>query len=264
MKLTKPERKAMDNALKRLNAGDLSDREALYRDIKPYATTDIGAGGAFFTPWDLAGDFQIETLNWHRKEPKRVLDLCAGYGILSYRQWERWGNETRPAVTCVEINEEYAAIGRQIFPEAEWIVADVFDVPEILKGRQFEEFYSNPPFMPVPKGRRKQHPTAPSVPHAVAEIGMRLCTNGGTMILPRGATNWEYSGRQSYTNTQNARYESWSRETGLTLAANCGIDCTYYDGFDMTNIVVEIALVQDREPEPAAPATKAAPAGLLF
>lgn len=250
MKLTKQQRKLHDEALEVLNyPGPLSfsDREVVYNNLRPEATTDIGRGGAFFTPWEIASDFQIETLNVYGR-PKKVLDLCAGYGILSMRGFERslWnGQGLEDQVTCLEINPEYIEIGRKLFPEAEWIQGDVFDAATILAGRQFDEFYSNPPFGSIPKGiadSRKKHRRWE---YAIAEIGMSLA-ECGTMIVMQGAPDWKYSDRQGFERFDNPAYSAWSEESGLVLDNNCGIDCSHTP-FASTGVTVEIANVRRAE-----------------
>src|SRR5579864_2275263 len=78
--------------------------------------------GAFFTPMELANDFKIEV------HGRKILDLCAGIGILSFCCRHFRHHEQMPDITSIEINPEYVRIGRKLLPEATWICADVFDV----------------------------------------------------------------------------------------------------------------------------------------
>lgn len=246
MKLSKQERKLHEEALAKLQEGNLleSEREFVYRHLRPEATTDIGKGSAFFTPWEIAGDFCIETLGGYDDRPTRILDLCAGYGVLSLRKWLSWWGTPKPDVTCVEINPEYVAIGKQLFPEARWICADVFDVPSILEGEKFDEFYSNPPFGRIPaevwRGRSGRKPAR--FEYAVAEIGMQMAETG-TMIGQQGISDWKFSGCRSFTRIENAEYSKWSEQSGLILANNCGLDCSHTP-FNATRIMVDIFNVQ--------------------
>lgn len=248
MKLTKQERSNHEQALRLLRKGDsitFGQVEFVHRHLRPDATTDIGKGSAFFTPWDIVSDFLIETLRVDRR-PVKILDLCAGYGILSHRKWlmcKEMGNPL-PEVTCVEINPEYVAIGKQLFPQAEWICMDALDVPDQLIGRQFDEFYSNPPFGAIGKeswGERKTKKPA-RWEYAIAEIGMSLCDTG-TMICQQGITNWKISGCQSFVNVKNEVYEKWSSESGIRLANNCGIDCSH-TRFAETNVMIDICCIE--------------------
>lgn len=261
-KLTKQQRKMHDEAMDRLRGSPLSleDREFVYRHLQPGATTDIGRGSAFFTPWDIAGEFQLETLN---KRPKKVLDLCAGYGILSMLNYCYDREPGAIEVTCLEINPDYVEIGQRLFPEAEWIRGDVFDAAEILAGRHFDEFFSNPPFGNVPNVNGKRRHAASRFEYAVAEIGMSLADTG-TMIVLQGVPDWKYSGREGYCQIPNDKYAKWVASSGLRLAPNCGIDCSF-EAFEHTSVTVDIALVErvesdEYEPEPAA----MAPVGHLF
>lgn len=270
MKLTKQQRKMHDIAVAVLNNPesfrDIMDqhqtpdgrsyypddwREFVYRNYRPDATNDIGKGSAFFTPWEIAGEFQIETLNWHSgmDRPLRIVDLCAGYGVLSLRRHmnSKYSDEPAPEITCIEINPEFVEVGKQLFPEAEWICADVFDAEQILAGREFDEFYSNPPFGRIPKVNGKKPYDCPRFEWAVAEIGMRLAPeNGGTMILQTGATNWGITGRRGYEKIDNPDYEKWSKRTGINLGPNCGIDLSFVE-FAATKTQVELVDVEFSE-----------------
>jgi len=241
VKLSKPVRKLHEQARALLERGGLDDdeREFCYRNLRPDATTDIGKGSAFFTPWEIANDFQIETLN-DIGRPKRVLDLCAGFGILSYMQHRRWCSSEKPEFVCVEINPEYVEIGKKLFPEAQWIRADVFDLAELKLGR-FDEFYSNPPFGPVPAAYRNQYPKR-RFEYAVAEIGMQHADTG-TMIVQQGITDWKMSNQRGFSQHINPAYDAWKAVSGLRLANNCGIDCSHTP-FAETNVTVDIALVE--------------------
>lgn len=238
MKLTKAQRKQHDEALKLLESDkDLSmvDREFIVSSWKPGATNDIGRGSAFFTPWDLAHHLNIEVGD---VEGKTILDLCAGIGILSLHSWLYCHHEPKPKVTCVEINPDYVAVGKRLFPEAEWIQASVFDLD--LQGRRFDHFISNPPFGTIPKGMPR---VAKKFEYAVAEIGMKHA-DFGTMIIPAGITDWRYSGRQGHQKEENRDYQKWMEKSGLQLAPNCGIDCSLLEPFADANITVEITNVE--------------------
>lgn len=63
--------------------------------------------GAFFTPSGLARDFSL-----HVTGP-RIIDLCAGIGSLAFACRDRASE-----LVCVEINPDYARIGKKVVPEA--------------------------------------------------------------------------------------------------------------------------------------------------
>jgi len=102
------------------------------------ATHENGAAGAFFTPFDLACDFALDGAG------RRVIDLCAGIGVLSYiiHHRSKWG-ERLAEITCVEINPRYVVVGQKLLPQARWIVADVFDWRTLDLGR-YDVAIANP------------------------------------------------------------------------------------------------------------------------
>ena len=78
--------------------------------------------GAFFTPWGLAADFAIEA-NFYKDA--RIIDLCAGIGVLSYAIQNLHKNRDMELdIVCVERNPQYVEIGKKILPNATWIEAD--------------------------------------------------------------------------------------------------------------------------------------------
>src|SRR5690606_10107376 len=98
------------------------------------------SAGAFFTPMALAFDFAIEV------PAGRIIDLCAGVGMLSWALLNRRRWDAAPLdLTCIEVNPAYVEVGRKVLPEARWICASVFDVPGMDLG-QFDCAISNPPF----------------------------------------------------------------------------------------------------------------------
>lgn len=251
-KLSKVDTKNHNLALKRLKEGDLTNDEIIkcYEDLNPGATTNITAGSAFFTPWGLACELQLETSAFDSR-PHTVLDLCAGFGILSFARKYRSAGDVK--LTCLEINPEYVEIGKKLLPDAEWICGDVFDAKELLKGRKFDEFISNPPFGPVPIHAKSKFGKATSrFEYAVAEIGIALSRfnyspgSNGTMIVQQGITNWKFSGVRSMARSDNPAYRKWVDESKLVMGMNCGIDTTCCEGFKDTNVKVEIVCVEFR------------------
>lgn len=123
-KLTKAQGKAHAEAEAILIKDRLTEdgREFVFRNWHEGAEFINDAAGAFFTPYDLAGDFALDGAGG------RVIDLCAGIGILLYFIGERAKYGSRPVeLTCVEINPRYCEVGRKLLPDARWINADVFD-----------------------------------------------------------------------------------------------------------------------------------------
>ena len=141
-KLTRAQAQAHSQAVAILQQERLSedDKEFVYRNWNEGANHVNGAAGALFTPFDMAFDFAIDAGGG------RIIDLCAGIGMLSYAIWQRSRfNDSRPQITCVERNADYLEVGKKLLPEAEWIHADVFDVLDMDLGR-FDSAISNTPF----------------------------------------------------------------------------------------------------------------------
>lgn len=107
-----------------LDKAELSfdDKMFVYQNWHEGAEHDSSRSGAFFTPLNLANDFKLEV------HGPKILDLCAGIGILSFCYRHFRHHEQIPHITCVEINPEYVRIGKKLLPEATWICADVFDI----------------------------------------------------------------------------------------------------------------------------------------
>jgi hypothetical protein len=172
--------------------------------------------GAFFTPVGLARDLSIEVGSGS------IIDLCAGIGALSFMCTLRQDRPSR--ITCVELNPDYAAVGRKIVPEAEWIVASVFDLPRL--GR-FDFAIGNPPFGATPKGGKAPRYTGGEFEYHVIDIASDLA-DWGVFIIPQMSAPFEYSGRQNYTQRKTDKYARFSQQTGVELGPNCGIDTDGY------------------------------------
>ena len=117
-KLTKAQAKLHRQACDILTKPVLTedDKEFVLKNWNEGATHVNGEAGAFFTPYDMAFDFTIDAIG-SGGYGGRVIDLCAGIGMLSYAVW--WRSDRRAKITCVERNADYLAIGKKILPEAE-------------------------------------------------------------------------------------------------------------------------------------------------
>jgi predicted RNA methylase len=210
------------------------------------ATHINSAAGAYFTPLGLARDFSIEVSGG-----VRVIDLCAGIGALSLAVHDRGWNSP-PQIVCVEKNPDYVAVGRKVLPEATWICADVFDLPDL---GAFDFGIANPPFGqggPIKGVTLDLNVVA--VAAGLAEYGV--------FILPSGSVPFRLSGIRGFEQKQNAAYERFTEKTGITLGPSCGIDCDFYRS-DWRGVApsVEIAVADFAEmrAEAALKAAEAAP-----
>jgi predicted RNA methylase len=197
--------------------------------------------GAFFTPLELAREFAIETTNISGT----IVDLCAGIGALSFAVLEQ-NSLHPPKITCVEIVPEYAEVGKKICPEADWIVADVLDLPPDFG--KFEFAIANPPFGRI-RHAKKRPPRyrGSEFEYVVIDIASDLA-NDGIFLLPQSSVPFNLSKVQSFSNVKCDKYEAFREQTAIELGANCGIDTTAcqpkWHGVD---IVTEISCVDFRE-----------------
>ena len=223
-KLTKLQAKAHQQACDLLAKDALSedDKEFVFRNWFESATHVNSSAGAFFTPFDLAMDFALDAGRG------RVIDLCAGIGMLSYAvlRRARYG-ETPPRLTCVEINPAYVEVGRKLVPDAEWICASVFDVLGMGLGR-FDSSISNPPFGAVNRhGGSGPRYSGSDFEFHVIDIASQM-SGYGTFLLPQMSAGFTYSGCRSYERTTSGKAAAFQKATGLTFDAGCGVDTSVY------------------------------------
>lgn len=252
MKLTKPQRARHAEADTLLQKDQLTktDKEFVLQHWHPGALGDVAVSGAFFTPCELAKDFRIEA------GQGRIIDLCAGIGSLAY--WAReftWGSCQPAELVCVEINPAFVEIGKKIVPDATWICANVFDVPNIDLGH-FDCAISNPPF-----GRVNRHGySAPRYSGAdfayhVIDLASDLADHG-SFILPQGSAPFIYSGAAFYRRNERRNYRQFHEQTAIHLDAGCGIDTSLFrDQWKGTSPATEIVsadfseLADKRQPD---------------
>lgn len=236
-KLTKAQRKAHAEAEAILTKDRLTEdeRDLVFQNWHEGANHINGAAGAFFTPWGLAADFSLDAGSG------RIIDLCAGIGILSYfvHHRSRWG--TRPAdITCVEINPRYVEVGRKLLPEARWINADVFDWRELDLGR-FDFAIGNPPFGRVRRHANGPRYRGPEFEFHIIDIAAELADHGA-FIIPQQSASFHYSGRPYFERRTQGRGYEFEQKTGLEMDAGAGVDTSIFrDEWKDTAIICEIA-----------------------
>jgi hypothetical protein len=229
-KLTKAQAKAHAQAIDLLTKPKLTedDKEFVFRNWNEGATHNNGDAGAFFTPYDMAFDFAFDVGG------PRIIDLCAGIGMLSYAVYSRhkFGHrDSAPQITCIERNPDYVEIGRKLLPEATWICADVFDV--IGMGLHtgpaglFEYAISNPPFGKVRRTTNAPRYSGADFEFHVIDIAAHIA-RAGTFIVPQGSAGFNYSGRQSHERQTEGKAFKFQEMAGVYFSAGCGVDTALY------------------------------------
>lgn len=248
-KLTKAQRKAHAEAEAILTKDRLSEDEKdfVFQNWHEGANHISGAAGAFFTPWGLAADFSIDAGG----AGGRVIDLCAGIGILSYFLHHRakW-TDSCPDLTCVELNPRYVEVGKKLLPEARWICADVFDWREWnqeLGGQRFDVAISNPPFGTIKRTGNGPRYRGRSFEFHVIDIAAELADQG-TFIVPQRSAAFRYSGMHCHQRTDTGPAADYQKLSGFRMNEGAGVDTSIYtDDWRDTSIICEIACYEFAE-----------------
>lgn len=222
-KLTKPEIKAHNEAMELVDCDrPLHDeeKEFILDNWQESATHVNSAAGAFFTPRGLASDFSIE-VGGSSVKLGPCIDLCAGIGSLAYHVAHRFQR-----IVCVEVNPEYARIGRRVVPEAEWIVCSAFD-PRVLDLGIFSWAISNPPFGRIKADDYSGTYKGGEFEYKIIELASRIAWFGA-FILPQMSAPFRYSGRQSFEREESDKVRKFREQTGIEMEPNCGIDTSIY------------------------------------
>lgn len=224
------------------------EREFILDNFQESATNVNSQHGAFFTPRGLAVDLSIEV------GTGAVVDLCAGIGSLAYAVRDR---ATR--LVCIEFNPEYARVGRRVVPEAEWVVASIFD-PIIAGLGWFDYAISNPPFGYIEAEGFDGKYTGKSFEYKAIEVASRMAAYGA-FIIPQGSAPFSYSGKRLYDPTEGANPRKFREKTGIVMEFGTGVDTAYYqDEWNGVSPICEIVVCdfaaaeeEAAEPEQHAP-----------
>lgn len=223
MKLTKPQIKAHKEACALVDCDrPLHDEEKEFvLDNWQEAATHINsAAGAFFTPRGLSRDFAIE-VDGGACDGGALIDLCAGIGSLTYALAHRFAR-----IVCVEVNPEYARIGRRIVPEAEWIVCSAFD-PRVLGLGRFAWAISNPPFGTIKADDYCGPYKGGQFEYKVIETASRVA-DFGAFILPQMSAPFRLSGQQCFRPDESDKARKFREQTGIVMEHGCGVDTAIY------------------------------------
>lgn len=240
-KLTKEEAKRHAEAERILEKPKLTDddRQFVLQHWQEGATHVNTTSGAFFTPWELATDAMIELGG--SQFTGSIVDLCAGIGTLSLAAQVMSGVSR---IVCIELDPKYAAVGRKMVPEAEWVESSIFHIGDL--GR-FDHAVSNPPF-----GKIKRDGSAPRYKNGdfeyhVIDIASDLA-EFGTFIIPQQSAGFALSGRPYCERMSSQKYDQFEKQTGIHLDVGCGVDTAYYaKKWHGVSPVVEIACAEFRE-----------------
>lgn len=252
MKLSKQQIKQHEAAVVLLGKEQMTyeDKCNVYENWYPAYGNQIGKIASFFTPFGLARDFKLEIYPGNR-----IVDLCAGIGLLSFyhyhavKMWDRVELE----VVCVEQNPAFVEVGKKLFPEATWICGDVTDRALIESLGVFDVAISNPPFGKISTGSDTKcwlSYTGAEFDLKVVEIGSKLAKYGA-YILPQMSCPFKYSGntRRGFEYSAATKYEKFHEQTGIILNPNCGIDCDFHkEDWKGAAPTVEIVTVDPDEP----------------
>lgn len=247
-RLTKPEVKAHAEAVAVLQKDVLSDddKEFVRAHWQESAENVNSAAGAFFTPWSQALDFALELdING-----PRVIDLCAGIGTLAGAVWHRqtgnrWAGSPPVDLVCVEMNPQYVEIGKKLLPEATWVQASIFDMPDL---GHFDYAISNPPFGKVNRhGGGAPRYTGGEFEYHVIDIASQIA-DAGAFILSSGSLPFSLSTPSGYRETTCRKYDAFVKQTGIELQPGIGVDTRVYaDDWHGVKIATEHAWVDFEE-----------------
>jgi predicted RNA methylase len=230
-RISRAVQKRHEKVLKLLESKELfthNETLQVFQDYHEGATNLNGLAGAFFTPYGLARDFALEVTG------NSVIDLCAGIGSLSYACSNA---NTQDRLVCIELNPEYAAIGKKLVPWANWYCRDVTELNELAPEDKFDMAISNPPF-----GNISGHSMFDL---EVVLIASKLARRA-VFILPQQSTPYRYSGCQGFSSEVTDKLERWmDKHDQINFEFNCGIDCDLYiQDWKGVKPVVEIVLFE--------------------
>jgi hypothetical protein len=237
-KLTKQQAKSHAQAYELLSKDVLTLDERLFvlENWHEGARHVNSAAGAFFTPHGLARDLSLEVAG------RRIIDLCAGIGALAFAVYQRstvFRSET-VEITCVEINPDYLAVGRKVLPEANWILADVLELPESI-GR-FDCAIANPPFGRIRSKDNSSRYSGTEFEYKVLDVACDLA-DYGVFLIPQSSAPFRLSGTMCFQEQAQDKYMRFHEQTLIELEPNCGIDTSLYrDEWHGVSITTEIVL----------------------
>ncbi len=258
-KLTKQQVKDHETACGLLTKDTLTleDKDFIFTHWHEGATNMNGKAGAFFTPLAMAFDMAFDISG------KRVIDLCAGIGVLSYavqiRAVHGYADGKAPEIVCVEKNPEYVEVGKKLVPEAIWICGDVTDPVLMASLGHFDCAYGNPPFGTIKGSTKAPRSSSADFEYKVMDIASDLADTG-TFIIPQHSASFRYSGQRQHSDGNTEKSDRFTAQTGITMNCGTGVDTAYHlDDWKDVKPLCEIVCCDfeearaARRPKPAAP-----------
>lgn len=217
----------------------LNDKDFVIDNFNEGIERVISTKGIFFTPPEMALAFCIEVTG------NRVVDLCAGIGMLSY-YYLHHGHHPRIApdkieLVCIERNPDFVEVGKKVLPEATWISADITEPGLLSSLGLFDMAISNPPFGSVSHTEGcKLNYQGNNFEYKAIELASRVARHG-TFIIPQGSTPFKYSGQRQLEDQNIAKYNRFHQQTKISIKPSCGIDTSVYQQqWRFTQVATEI------------------------
>lgn len=212
-----------EQACELLKKDKLNDDEKIfvYENWQESAAHINGKAGAFFTPYELARAVSIDISG------NRVIDLCAGIGVLSFAYYISSRHFNDPVeIVCVEINPDYVEVGKKLMPEATWICGNVLDPVFMGSLGKFDCAYGNPPFGPIKGAGKAPRSKASLFEYKVIDVASDIAEHG-TFLIPQMSAPFEYSGVQNYLSRETGQYVRFKEQTHIELEMGCSIDTSF-------------------------------------
>ena len=209
----------------------------VYENYNEGAENLNGLVGAFFTPMELANDFKLEV------QGNKIVDLCAGIGILAFNFLHGYNHAEQPEITCIEINPTYVEIGKKLLPEATWICGDLMDSDLLGSLDYFDCAIGNPPFGNIKcNSNHYLKYQGKNFEYKIIEIGSYIAKSGA-FIVPQESAPFAYSGRPIYEVKKSSKYIAFESAIQLELEAGTPVDTSIAKGrWKGTNPDVEIVI----------------------